>query len=239
MKVKSLVFIVFATVFVAGCTGPKGDTGPMGPSGTKSPTYIYNQAFDSVGYSLGSEWAMNNNGFGGSISLDTTSFISGMDSMKVTGGSGVAGGVYTQNGVVSYSPSNGDFDVDFYWNPSGIVTASVKVEAVFVNSGVIMADLGFAYGSTNTFYVYSGGTAHTVESVTSSPYYHHIVMVYHPSTTLSDYYDDGNLIAQGVNVGKTVTVSGAPTTWAGFIFPASLGTTPDTFNVDNFQIYHY
>gem|GEM_PF-4166182 len=159
--------------------------------------------------------------------------------MKVTGGTTVNGVVFTNAGIVSYNSTNGAYTEDFYWNPAGIVTGTVKVEAVFVNGGTILADLGFAVGSPNIFYTYSGGVQHTLETVTSTPYFHHVQMVYHPATTYADYYIDDVLAGQSLIVGKTTAVSGPSGAWGGFLFPASLGTTPDVFYVDNYQIYHY
>jgi hypothetical protein len=235
-----LMVLAFGAVALVGCTGPQGATGPMGPSGaTGNPTYTYNQNFDGLGYSLGSQWAFTNGGAGSlSGSLDTSTFVSAGKSMKITGGSGVNGAAYTQTGVVPYLTTYKDYYMAFDWDPSGTAIASVKVEAVLVNNNTVLADLGFAVGSPNTFYVYNAGVPVTIDTVSSTPYFHHIQLVYHISTQLSDYYIDNVLVTQGVNTGKSYTISGTPVTWAGFVFPASLGTS-DFFNIDDFQLFHY
>ena len=236
-------YLILTTVLAIGltaCTGPKGDTGPMGPSGAAgNPVYTYNQNFDGGSFSLGSQWSFYNGGTGTvNGSLDSTTFVSLGKSMKVAGSSGVNGAAFTQSGIVPYSATYKDYYVAFDWDPSGIAIASVKAEAVLVNSGTVLAALGFAVGSPNTFYVYSAGSPVTIDTVSSTPYFHHIQMVYHVSTQLSDYYIDNVLVTQGVNPGKVYTITGAPTTWAGFIFPSGMGTS-DFFNVDNFQLFHY
>ena len=241
MKMHLPGILVLAAAVVTGCTGAQGNTGPMGPSGKNAPTpvYTYNQTFDSNTYSIGSEWTslVQNGGGPMTLSLDSTLFVSGSKSFKIKGSAGVDSVVYSNSGVIP-PYTIGDYTLDFYWNPANVQVPAVTVEAALISNGQALAALTFATGTPNTFTVNNGGSPYTLESVSSSPYFHHIVIVYHNTSGLSDYYDDNIMIGQNINAKATLIFPGEPISCVAFYFPGSLAPT-DYFNVDNVEVYHY
>jgi len=211
----------------------------MGPSGSgapnSNPIYVYKQNFDGTSYSVGSEWGYLNAG----VSAQTGYFVSASKSMYINGApwANTTGGAFTQAGVVTFTAAMGDLYCDLYFGTFG--SALSNAEFVLVNGTTALADLGYQSGSPATFYAYNGSTAYTLSNVASVPNFHHLRMVYHQATLLSDYWIDDLMVGQGFAPTKTISVAGAPGTWVGFYFPNGLQGLTETFYVDNVSVFHY
>lgn len=241
-KIALSALVWFLLAAVVGCVGPKGDSGPMGPSGSnssnQSPVYVFNDDFDSATYaSVNSEWMAAGFLNGMTASLDSLAYVSANRSLRVGGCVQYGQHFYSQPGIVAYTPVNGDYYCDFYFNPAGTTATNRPIEITFSDGNQTLVELGFVRGAPDTFYTYNGGSLVTLESVPATPPFHHVVMVFHGTNGLSAYYIDGSLMADGMDSRRSIPSDWSASPWFGFAFPS--GFACEYFNIDSLKIYHY
>jgi hypothetical protein len=241
----AVAFFAFATL--VGCTGPKGDTGPMGPSGAKAPNstpiYTFKENFDEAYYNGQNYWGTVGFNAIPYYGQDSSAYVSPSYSLKLeTMAAQWGSALFTNPGLVPYSASYGDYYCDFYLDPTGQVTSGKQIEFVVATGTQVLMAIGYNCGTASSYYCYQNGGTVTFGVAASSPLFRHFTMVYHSSTGLSSYYDNGVLVLDGLNsvhtISSTYTYGWPTSSWFGFVFPVGMMPT-DYFNLDSLALYHY
>jgi hypothetical protein len=228
----------------SGCSSScaKGDTGPVGPSGSNgsngqnaypiATTYLYNNNFDSAANV--NEWVGYVNA-GGTV---TASLISSLYlSAPKCLGLNMAGGAGSNVAMSLNYTGIGNLVFDNYQNFSGFTSNNQQDEWTFYFGGKRHMTVGaILSGGALNLYSYNGATQVTVFTNLNQTNWHHLTEVWHQGADTSDYYVDGNLVAQGYASNALVWSTAASTYELACYIPSSAIASGETRYFDNLSV---